>query len=204
MNKRRRKGNHYLSEVCPTAGLKCKTVKYKLDLPLIHVSSCPTCGLLARPQLSCHSAPPAGEDGELRENKVRSMATQLLAKFEENSSTALMRSKVRDGQPQESGLKLNLSFKAPVLQLFNFIAASFSPKGQKLLFVQNETNSECRCRCPIGGLNLLHQDFRISVKCVLTWYCTDFIVRVFKLLKMEKVKAKNSFDYFDRGTSGLV
>uniref|UniRef100_A0A665T9N7 F-actin monooxygenase n=1 Tax=Echeneis naucrates TaxID=173247 RepID=A0A665T9N7_ECHNA len=31
---------------------------------------------------------PAGEDGELRENKVRSMATQLLAKFEENSSTA--------------------------------------------------------------------------------------------------------------------
>uniref|UniRef100_A0A7N8X5S2 F-actin monooxygenase n=1 Tax=Mastacembelus armatus TaxID=205130 RepID=A0A7N8X5S2_9TELE len=34
------------------------------------------------------SAPPMGEDGELRENKVRSMATQLLAKFEENSSTA--------------------------------------------------------------------------------------------------------------------
>ncbi|XP_061577172.1 F-actin-monooxygenase mical2b isoform X5 [Cololabis saira] len=38
-------------------------------------------------ELSCHSAPPVGEDGELRENKVRSMATQLLAKFEENSST---------------------------------------------------------------------------------------------------------------------
>uniref|UniRef100_A0A7N6BQS5 F-actin monooxygenase n=1 Tax=Anabas testudineus TaxID=64144 RepID=A0A7N6BQS5_ANATE len=44
-------------------------------------------------QLSCHSAPPIGEDGELRENKVRSMATQLLAKFEENSSTAQTRSK---------------------------------------------------------------------------------------------------------------
>ncbi|XP_042351353.1 protein-methionine sulfoxide oxidase mical2b isoform X2 [Plectropomus leopardus] len=44
-------------------------------------------------ELSCHSAPPAGEDGELRENKVRSMATQLLAKFEENSSTAKMRGK---------------------------------------------------------------------------------------------------------------
>ncbi|KAM3610092.1 uncharacterized protein V6R79_025241 [Siganus canaliculatus] len=57
VNKRRRKGNNYLSE------------------------------------LSCHSAPPAGEDGELRENKVRSMATQLLAKFEENSSTAKTRSK---------------------------------------------------------------------------------------------------------------
>ncbi|XP_036962755.1 protein-methionine sulfoxide oxidase mical2b isoform X3 [Acanthopagrus latus] len=57
VNKRRRKGNNYLSE------------------------------------LSCHSAPPAGEDGELRENKVRSMATQLLAKFEENSSTAKIRSK---------------------------------------------------------------------------------------------------------------
>ncbi|XP_038563091.1 F-actin-monooxygenase MICAL2-like isoform X2 [Micropterus salmoides] len=57
VNKRRRKGNHYLTE------------------------------------LSCHSAPPAAEDGELRENKVRSMATQLLAKFEENSSTAKTGSK---------------------------------------------------------------------------------------------------------------
>ncbi|XP_037539291.1 protein-methionine sulfoxide oxidase mical2b [Nematolebias whitei] len=47
-------------------------------------------------ELSCHSAPPAGEDGELRENKVRSMATQLLAKFEENSSTAKMHTKVRN------------------------------------------------------------------------------------------------------------
>ncbi|XP_056272569.1 F-actin-monooxygenase mical2b isoform X3 [Pseudoliparis swirei] len=57
INKRQRKGNHYLTE------------------------------------LSCHSALPAGEDGELRENKVRSMATQLLAKFEENSSTGKMLSK---------------------------------------------------------------------------------------------------------------
>lgn len=46
-------------------------------------------------QLSCHSALPTGEDGELRENKVRSMATQLLAKFEENSSTVRKHSKVR-------------------------------------------------------------------------------------------------------------
>ncbi|XP_033940403.1 F-actin-monooxygenase mical2b-like isoform X5 [Pseudochaenichthys georgianus] len=38
-------------------------------------------------ELSVHSAPPAGEEGELRENKVRSMATQLQAKFQENSST---------------------------------------------------------------------------------------------------------------------
>ncbi|XP_046890945.1 protein-methionine sulfoxide oxidase mical2b isoform X3 [Hypomesus transpacificus] len=45
-------------------------------------------------QLSCQSAPPAGEDGEQRENKVRSMATQLLAKFEErNASGASLRSK---------------------------------------------------------------------------------------------------------------
>ncbi|XP_034052446.1 protein-methionine sulfoxide oxidase mical2b isoform X7 [Gymnodraco acuticeps] len=51
VNKRQRKGNHYLTE------------------------------------LSVHSAPPAGEEGELRENKVRSMATQLQAKFQENSST---------------------------------------------------------------------------------------------------------------------
>ncbi|XP_077424093.1 F-actin-monooxygenase mical2b-like isoform X4 [Vanacampus margaritifer] len=50
VNKRRRKGNSYLTE------------------------------------LSCHSVPSGGEDGKLRENKVRSMATQLLAKFEENSA----------------------------------------------------------------------------------------------------------------------
>ncbi|XP_061677729.1 F-actin-monooxygenase mical2b isoform X5 [Syngnathoides biaculeatus] len=36
-------------------------------------------------ELSCHGAPSGGDDRELRENKVRSMATQLLAKFEENS-----------------------------------------------------------------------------------------------------------------------
>ncbi|XP_029490599.2 F-actin-monooxygenase mical2b-like isoform X4 [Oncorhynchus nerka] len=34
-------------------------------------------------ELSCQSAPPAGDGGE--QNKVRSMATQLLAKFEENA-----------------------------------------------------------------------------------------------------------------------
>uniref|UniRef100_UPI0037E8AF3D F-actin-monooxygenase mical2b isoform X2 n=1 Tax=Semicossyphus pulcher TaxID=241346 RepID=UPI0037E8AF3D len=66
--KRRRKGNHYLTE------------------------------------LSCHSAPPAGEDGELRENKVRSMATQLLAKFEENSSTASTGSKCVVRKDYPSGL----------------------------------------------------------------------------------------------------
>ncbi|XP_061891729.1 F-actin-monooxygenase mical2b isoform X4 [Entelurus aequoreus] len=37
-------------------------------------------------ELACDSAPSAGEDRELRENRVRSMATQLLAKFEENST----------------------------------------------------------------------------------------------------------------------
>ncbi|XP_062418839.1 F-actin-monooxygenase mical2b isoform X2 [Pungitius pungitius] len=65
VSKRRRKGNHYLTE------------------------------------LSCHSAPPAGEDGELRENKVRSMATQLLAKFEENS-TAKMSNKSDDPSDSSS------------------------------------------------------------------------------------------------------
>ncbi|XP_051917950.1 F-actin-monooxygenase mical2b-like isoform X2 [Hippocampus zosterae] len=37
-------------------------------------------------ELSCHSAPSAGMGGKVQENKVRSMATQLLAKFEENSA----------------------------------------------------------------------------------------------------------------------
>ncbi|XP_068170291.1 F-actin-monooxygenase mical2b-like isoform X2 [Antennarius striatus] len=64
VNKRRRKGNHYLTE------------------------------------LSCHSAPPVGDDGELQESKVRSMATQLLAKFEENSSTGGSHSK-SDQEPPD-------------------------------------------------------------------------------------------------------
>ncbi|XP_070762813.1 F-actin-monooxygenase mical2b isoform X1 [Enoplosus armatus] len=72
VNKRRRKGNHYLTE------------------------------------LSCHSAPPAGEDGELRENKVRSMATQLLAKFEENSSAAKTHSK-SDEDPSDASFSPPLS-----------------------------------------------------------------------------------------------
>ncbi|XP_077424095.1 F-actin-monooxygenase mical2b-like isoform X6 [Vanacampus margaritifer] len=70
VNKRRRKGNSYLTE------------------------------------LSCHSVPSGGEDGKLRENKVRSMATQLLAKFEENSAEK-MHSKPEDDLP-------SLSFASPL------------------------------------------------------------------------------------------
>ncbi|XP_017284415.1 protein-methionine sulfoxide oxidase mical2b isoform X7 [Kryptolebias marmoratus] len=55
-------------------------------------------------ELSCHSTPPAGEDGELRENKVRSMATQLLAKFEENSSTAKIHTKCMGRKEFPAGL----------------------------------------------------------------------------------------------------
>ncbi|XP_035980496.1 protein-methionine sulfoxide oxidase mical2b isoform X4 [Fundulus heteroclitus] len=54
-------------------------------------------------ELSCHSAPPAVEDGELRENKVRSMATQLLAKFEENSTTVHAKCVVRKDFPPGLG-----------------------------------------------------------------------------------------------------
>ncbi|XP_049578796.1 F-actin-monooxygenase mical2b isoform X4 [Syngnathus scovelli] len=67
INKRRRKGNGYLTK------------------------------------LSCHSAPSAGEDGQLRENKVRSMATQLLAKFEENAAEK-MHSKCVGRKEFQSGL----------------------------------------------------------------------------------------------------
>uniref|UniRef100_A0A4W5KBZ3 F-actin monooxygenase n=1 Tax=Hucho hucho TaxID=62062 RepID=A0A4W5KBZ3_9TELE len=55
-------------------------------------------------ELSCQSAPPAGDGGE--QNKVRSMATQLLAKFEENASTGgSLRNKciVRKEFPQNLG-----------------------------------------------------------------------------------------------------
>ncbi|XP_010881845.1 protein-methionine sulfoxide oxidase mical2b isoform X6 [Esox lucius] len=55
-------------------------------------------------ELSCQSAPPAGEGGE--QNKVRSMATQLLAKFEESAAPGgAPRSKcvVRKEFPQNLG-----------------------------------------------------------------------------------------------------
>lgn len=89
--KRQRKGSHYLTEVS-SAGLYVKYSVIK-SLPMVFTTRvfAPR-GVL---QLSCHSALAAGEDGELRENKVRSMATQLLAKFEENSSTGGKHSKVR-------------------------------------------------------------------------------------------------------------
>lgn len=89
VNKRRRKGNHYLSEV--GGGLTQRKFKSTFRLPSRVFTSFPARGV----QLSCHSAPPAGEDGELRENRVRSMATQLQAKFEENSSALITRGKVR-------------------------------------------------------------------------------------------------------------
>ncbi|XP_013888444.1 F-actin-monooxygenase mical2b [Austrofundulus limnaeus] len=60
-------------------------------------------------ELSCHSAPPAGEDGELRENKVRFMATQLLAKFEENSSTANIHTKSENPSSPSSSPPLSPS-----------------------------------------------------------------------------------------------
>ncbi|XP_051979020.1 F-actin-monooxygenase mical2b-like isoform X6 [Xyrauchen texanus] len=41
--------------------------------------------------MSNQSAPPVGERGEQKENKVRSMATQLLAKFEENAPSCALR-----------------------------------------------------------------------------------------------------------------
>ncbi|KAM4734186.1 F-actin-monooxygenase mical2b isoform 2-T2 [Anableps anableps] len=65
-------------------------------------------------ELSCHSAPPVGEDGELRENKVRSMATQLLAKFEENSSTA---KSSQSRSPSPSHLQIPVS--APSSELYH-------------------------------------------------------------------------------------
>ncbi|NP_001258842.1 F-actin-monooxygenase mical2b isoform X7 [Danio rerio] len=44
--------------------------------------------------MSCQTAPPAGEREEQKENKVRSMATQLLARFEENAPSCALRRQV--------------------------------------------------------------------------------------------------------------
>lgn len=56
-------------------------------------------------QMSNQSAPPVGENGEQKENRVRSMATQLLARFEENApSCALHRqTSMRKDFPQGLG-----------------------------------------------------------------------------------------------------
>lgn len=45
--------------------------------------------------MSNQSAPPVGEREEQKENKVRSMATQLLARFEENAPSSGLRRQVR-------------------------------------------------------------------------------------------------------------
>lgn len=71
-------------------------------------------------QLSCHSALPAGEDGELRENKVRSMATQLLAKFEENSSAVQKHNKVRTYKQNENGFISTIFIQSCWICLFFF------------------------------------------------------------------------------------
>uniref|UniRef100_A0A4W4FU71 F-actin monooxygenase n=1 Tax=Electrophorus electricus TaxID=8005 RepID=A0A4W4FU71_ELEEL len=69
LNKKRRKGCNYLEEVCLSddASVFC---------------------------LSYQSAPFAREGGEQKENKVRSMATQLQAKFEENAPSSAVRRQV--------------------------------------------------------------------------------------------------------------
>ncbi|XP_061078233.1 F-actin-monooxygenase mical2b-like isoform X3 [Conger conger] len=51
---------------------------------------------------SSQSAPSTGEGGAQKENKVRSMATQLLAKFEENAPTSTLR---RQSESDASGVK---------------------------------------------------------------------------------------------------
>ncbi|XP_021326193.1 F-actin-monooxygenase mical2b isoform X4 [Danio rerio] len=49
--------------------------------------------------MSCQTAPPAGEREEQKENKVRSMATQLLARFEENAPSCALRRQQRKREP---------------------------------------------------------------------------------------------------------
>ena len=100
-HKRRRKGTHYLAEVCfMTYRGGCCTFHKSHECrnpTLVTCQYLPPLSrltLLATQQLSCQSAPLAGADGGLQENKDRSMAT-LLAKFEENSSSTRLHNKVR-------------------------------------------------------------------------------------------------------------
>ncbi|XP_021326194.1 F-actin-monooxygenase mical2b isoform X5 [Danio rerio] len=52
--------------------------------------------------MSCQTAPPAGEREEQKENKVRSMATQLLARFEENAPSCALRRQTDESSPAVS------------------------------------------------------------------------------------------------------
>ncbi|XP_024279754.1 protein-methionine sulfoxide oxidase mical2b isoform X6 [Oncorhynchus tshawytscha] len=71
-------------------------------------------------ELSCQSAPPAGDGGE--QNKVRSMATQLLAKFEENASPGSSLRNKCDGSAASSRL-IQTSIECPV----SYQAEPFKP-----------------------------------------------------------------------------
>ncbi|XP_051979014.1 F-actin-monooxygenase mical2b-like isoform X1 [Xyrauchen texanus] len=70
--------------------------------------------------MSNQSAPPVGERGEQKENKVRSMATQLLAKFEENAPSCALRRQTESGSDAEKPISLymteNLRFAKPKSQ----------------------------------------------------------------------------------------
>ncbi|XP_064807502.1 F-actin-monooxygenase mical2b-like isoform X6 [Oncorhynchus masou masou] len=71
-------------------------------------------------ELSCQSAPPAGDGGE--QNKVRSMATQLLAKFEENVSPGSSLRNKCDGSAASSRL-IQTPIECPV----SYQAEPFKP-----------------------------------------------------------------------------
>uniref|UniRef100_A0A673YZM8 F-actin monooxygenase n=1 Tax=Salmo trutta TaxID=8032 RepID=A0A673YZM8_SALTR len=113
--KRIPKDNGKLEENDPMNKRRRKGTIFNVDKGTDHSLCC---------QLSCQSAPPAGDGGE--QNKVRSMATQLLAKFEENASPgSSLRNKV-----SSSRLEIHVflfSFIYTILILTFSVSLSFFP-----------------------------------------------------------------------------
>ncbi|XP_055048021.2 F-actin-monooxygenase mical2b isoform X8 [Misgurnus anguillicaudatus] len=67
-------------------------------------------------QMSNQSAPPVGEKGEQKENRVRSMATQLLARFEENAPSCALNRQESENSSAVSSSPSNLSSAHPIPQ----------------------------------------------------------------------------------------
>uniref|UniRef100_A0A8C5EQR9 F-actin monooxygenase n=1 Tax=Gouania willdenowi TaxID=441366 RepID=A0A8C5EQR9_GOUWI len=130
-------------------------------------------------------APPAGEDGLLRENKVRSMATRLQAKLEENSSTGKVL--VRKGLLHKHCCVFSPRLLSSCVLSFQCVARKDFPPGlggsdichfcSKRVYVMERLSAEgyffhrecfrcniCNCTLRIGGHTFDSQEAKFYCK----------------------------------------
>uniref|UniRef100_A0AAY4DBU3 F-actin monooxygenase n=1 Tax=Denticeps clupeoides TaxID=299321 RepID=A0AAY4DBU3_9TELE len=112
---------------------------------IFYATAVPAAGKLSIPGKISWSAAPPAEGGNARENKVRSMATQLLAKFEENAASGEQRRQSKEF-PQNLGGSDICSF----CQKRVYVMERLSAEGH---FFHRECFrcSICRCTLRLGG-----------------------------------------------------